>query len=51
MILLTPLQPVFDYYADQAGCGAGSAAAKMACLRKADVSALSRAQDLVMYNL
>ncbi|KAI0718594.1 alpha/beta-hydrolase [Cerioporus squamosus] len=39
-------KPMFDYYAEQAGCGSGSAAAKIACLRKADVSALSRAQDL-----
>ncbi|RPD61550.1 alpha/beta-hydrolase [Lentinus tigrinus ALCF2SS1-7] len=43
-------KPMFDYYAEQAGCGSGSAAVKMACLRKADVSALSRAQDSVMYN-
>ncbi|RDX42859.1 alpha/beta-hydrolase [Lentinus brumalis] len=43
-------KPMFEYYAEQAGCGSGSAAAKIACLRKADVSALSRAQDLVMYN-
>lgn len=45
------IQPMFNYYAEQAGCGSGSVAAKIACLRAADVSALARAQDLVMYNL
>ncbi|PIL29185.1 hypothetical protein GSI_09234 [Ganoderma sinense ZZ0214-1] len=50
--LPTPEQqrPVFNYYAEQAGCGSGSVAAQIACLRNADVSALARAQDLVMYN-
>ncbi|TBU39675.1 alpha/beta-hydrolase [Dichomitus squalens] len=50
--LPTPEQqrPMFDYYAEQAGCGTGSVATKVACLRQADVSALSHAQDLVMYN-
>ncbi|KAI0753315.1 alpha/beta-hydrolase [Daedaleopsis nitida] len=43
-------KPMFEYYAEQAGCATSSVAATMACLRKADVSALSRAQDLVMYN-
>ncbi|KAI0767254.1 alpha/beta-hydrolase [Fomes fomentarius] len=42
--------PAFNYFAEQAGCGTGTATVKIACLRKADVSALSRAQDLVMYN-
>ena len=45
------IQPMFNYYAEQAGCSSGSVAAKIACLRAADVSALARAQDLVMYNL
>ena len=44
-------QPMFNYYAEQAGCGSGSVASKVTCLRKADVSALARAQDLVTYNL
>ncbi|TFK73274.1 EstA protein [Pluteus cervinus] len=37
--------PLFQFYADQAGCGAGSVAEQLACLRKASVSALARAQD------
>ena len=39
------MQPLFQYYADQAGCGSGSVVEKLACLRKASVSALARAQD------
>ena len=42
---------MFEYYAEQAGCGSGSIFGKMACLRKAPVSALARAQDAVKYNL
>ncbi|KAH9929035.1 alpha/beta-hydrolase [Epithele typhae] len=55
-IYRTPLPQVeqqrdmFNYYSTQAGCGSGSVEKKMACLRSADISALSRAQDLVMYN-
>ena len=44
-------QDMFDYYAEQAGCGSGTIQQKMACLRSADISALSHSQDLVMYNL
>ncbi|KAI0672409.1 alpha/beta-hydrolase [Trametes maxima] len=45
-------QPLFDYYAAAAGCGTSSksVASRVACLRKASVSALSRAQDAAMYN-
>ncbi|KAI9056446.1 alpha/beta-hydrolase [Trametes sanguinea] len=52
--LPTPEQqrPLFDFYAAQAGCGSSSeaVATRMACLRKASVSALARAQDAAMYN-
>lgn len=54
VMLLTPLlQPLFDFYTAQAGCGTGSVsvASRLACLRKASVSALARAQDAAMYNL
>ncbi|EAU85247.2 EstA protein [Coprinopsis cinerea okayama7 len=37
--------PLFNYYATTAGCGEGTVAEKLACLRKAPVSALARAQD------
>ncbi|KIM39330.1 hypothetical protein M413DRAFT_447269 [Hebeloma cylindrosporum] len=45
--LPTPEQqePLFNFYAKRAGCGSGSIAAQLACLRKASVSALARAQD------
>ncbi|KAJ2918495.1 hypothetical protein MD484_g1931, partial [Candolleomyces efflorescens] len=45
--LPTPEQqtPLFQYYADKAGCGAGSVTKQLECLRKAPVSALVRAQD------
>ncbi|RXW25241.1 hypothetical protein EST38_g593 [Candolleomyces aberdarensis] len=45
--LPTPEQqkPLFQYYADKAGCGAGPIAEQLECLRKAPVSALARAQD------
>ena len=41
------MQPLFDFYASHAGCGDGSESVttRMACLRKASVSALARAQD------
>ena len=38
-------QPLFDFYVNRAGCGAGSVQAQLACLRQASVSALARAQD------
>ncbi|PFH45585.1 hypothetical protein AMATHDRAFT_71494 [Amanita thiersii Skay4041] len=41
-------QPLFEFYASQAGCGAsggGDVGETMACLRMASVSALARAQD------
>ncbi|KAI0822444.1 alpha/beta-hydrolase [Trametes gibbosa] len=46
------LRPLFDYYTFQAGCGtaAQSVALRLACLRKASVSALARAQDAAEYN-
>ncbi|KDR78646.1 hypothetical protein GALMADRAFT_64536 [Galerina marginata CBS 339.88] len=37
--------PLFNFYASRAGCVTGSATAQLACLRKASVSALARAQD------
>ncbi|KAI0359511.1 alpha/beta-hydrolase [Trametes cingulata] len=50
----TPEQqrPLFDFYAAQAGCGPSSksVASRLACLRKASVSALARAQDAGLYN-
>ncbi|KAF9460347.1 Alpha/Beta hydrolase protein [Collybia nuda] len=43
----TPEQqkPLFDFYAQKAGCGAGSVETKLACLRSASVSTLARAQE------
>ncbi|KIK34881.1 hypothetical protein CY34DRAFT_812584 [Suillus luteus UH-Slu-Lm8-n1] len=38
-------QPLFQFYASYAGCGVGSVADQMTCLRGASVSALARAQD------
>ncbi|KAG9313814.1 Alpha/Beta hydrolase protein [Chiua virens] len=38
-------QPLFQFYIDYPGCGAGSMGDQMACLRNASVSALARAQD------
>ncbi|KAJ3571983.1 hypothetical protein NP233_g3398 [Leucocoprinus birnbaumii] len=38
-------QPLFDSFAQKAGCGTGDLTAKMACLRSASVSALAIAQD------
>jgi hypothetical protein len=44
---LTPLQPMFDFFAEQAGCGEKSSPAEtLCCLRSALASALARAQDL-----
>ncbi|KAJ3756051.1 alpha/beta-hydrolase [Lentinula raphanica] len=37
--------PVFDFYAEEAGCGGGTVTDKLACLRQASISALARAQD------
>ncbi|EGO01057.1 hypothetical protein SERLA73DRAFT_179100 [Serpula lacrymans var. lacrymans S7.3] len=37
--------PLFDFYSSYAGCGNGTTAAQMACLRNASISALARAQD------
>ncbi|KAI0634113.1 alpha/beta-hydrolase [Trametes polyzona] len=46
------LRPFFDFYTAQAGCGGSyeSVPSRVACLRKASVSALARAQDAAMYN-
>ncbi|OAX43723.1 alpha/beta-hydrolase [Rhizopogon vinicolor AM-OR11-026] len=38
-------QPLFQFYASYAGCGTGSVAQQMKCLRSASISALARAQD------
>ncbi|CCM02303.1 uncharacterized protein FIBRA_04393 [Fibroporia radiculosa] len=38
-------QPLFQFYASYAGCGTGTVADQMVCLRNASVSALARAQD------
>ncbi|KAF9483207.1 alpha/beta-hydrolase [Pholiota conissans] len=38
-------EPLFNFYANHAGCGQGTDAQKIACLRKASVSALAMAQD------
>ncbi|CAL1709691.1 unnamed protein product [Somion occarium] len=38
-------EPLFSHYANEAGCGSGSLAAQVACLRNASISALARAQD------
>ncbi|KAF8824730.1 hypothetical protein HHX47_DHR7000131 [Lentinula edodes] len=37
--------PVFNFYAETAGCGEGSVVDKLGCLRNASISALARAQD------
>ena len=42
---------MFEYYVEAVGCGSEDIDEKMSCLRKADVSAIARAQDAVMYNL
>ncbi|KAJ3982162.1 alpha/beta-hydrolase [Lentinula detonsa] len=38
-------QPLFTFYAENAGCGIGSVIVQLACLRNASISALARAQD------
>ncbi|TCD71951.1 hypothetical protein EIP91_000083 [Steccherinum ochraceum] len=38
-------EPLFDHFAQTAGCGDGSLSTQMACLRRASISALARAQD------
>ncbi|KLO17165.1 alpha/beta-hydrolase [Schizopora paradoxa] len=38
-------EPLFNFFAEQAGCGEQSITATLACLRNASVSALARAQD------
>ncbi|KAF5378976.1 hypothetical protein D9757_009120 [Collybiopsis confluens] len=38
-------QPLFEFYALQAGCGNGTVTDQLGCLRKASISALARAQD------
>jgi len=38
-------QPLFQFYASYAGCGMGSVAEQMTCLRGASFSALAQAQD------
>ncbi|RDB26221.1 Acylcarnitine hydrolase [Hypsizygus marmoreus] len=38
-------RPLFQFYAEHAGCGLGPITAQMACLRTASVNALARAQD------
>ena len=50
-VRMPSIQDMFNFYAENAGCGAGSVKEKIACLRSADISALSHSQDLVMYNL
>ncbi|KAF5371730.1 hypothetical protein D9758_003443 [Tetrapyrgos nigripes] len=40
------VQPLFDFFSENAGCGNGTVVEKMKCLRKASVSALARAQAL-----
>ncbi|EIW79934.1 alpha beta-hydrolase [Coniophora puteana RWD-64-598 SS2] len=47
---LAQQEPLFDFYAQQAGCGTGSAADVMTCLRAVDVSALAGAQDAASIN-
>ncbi|KAK7037770.1 hypothetical protein VNI00_010731 [Paramarasmius palmivorus] len=43
----TPEQqkPLFDFFASAAGCGTGGVTEQLACLRKASISDLARAQD------
>ncbi|KAI0342414.1 alpha/beta-hydrolase [Trametopsis cervina] len=45
--LPTPEQqaPLFHFFVERAGCASASLSAQMACLRKADISALAPAQD------
>ncbi|THU82033.1 alpha/beta-hydrolase [Dendrothele bispora CBS 962.96] len=39
-------KPLFELYSDAAGCGTGSLADRMACLRNASISTLARAQEM-----
>ncbi|THU80126.1 alpha/beta-hydrolase [Dendrothele bispora CBS 962.96] len=41
-------EPLFNFYANNAGCGNGSIRDKMSCLRSVPVYALARAQDLAI---
>ncbi|KZT22324.1 alpha/beta-hydrolase [Neolentinus lepideus HHB14362 ss-1] len=43
--------PLFQYYADHAGCACGSTEDQMKCLRNTNVSDLARAQDAAYYDL
>lgn len=43
--LMKSHQPLFNFYASQAGCGAGPITLQLACLRNVSISALARAQD------
>ncbi|TFY70510.1 hypothetical protein EVG20_g2486 [Dentipellis fragilis] len=45
----TTAQPLFDFFAEAAGCGSGSVTDQLSCLRQASVSALARAQDSASY--
>ncbi|TFY65960.1 hypothetical protein EVG20_g5126 [Dentipellis fragilis] len=38
-------RPLFDFFAEAAGCGSGSVTDQLSCLRSASISALARAQD------
>lgn len=46
-----PLQDLYNYFTDQAGCTAGSTSYQMACLRNASIGTLARAQDSSLYTL
>ncbi|KAI0342405.1 alpha/beta-hydrolase [Trametopsis cervina] len=41
-------KPLFDFFAERAGCPSASLAAQMACLRNASLSALAPAQDATL---
>ena len=41
-------QPLYDYYANAAGCGGGTFQEQLAYLRQAPISVLSAAQDAAM---
>lgn len=49
--LVDDSQPLFNFYANHAGCGAGGLSTQLACLRNASVSALAQAQDAASYTL
>lgn len=44
-ILILHVQPLFDHFANAAGCGLPAEEEALACLRKASISAIARAQD------